>query len=164
MPAHSQLHGFQRARRRNNSGFLASETRVFAFPLVLPSMGNRKKLRGQEPENGRQRRHRRRDDDRQLDQRSKPATKKHRRPVRHRKVQKTASLAETVRGVIAIYPDAIFEWPDGTCSISEFPKGPEISRRYRTPQRAWFDATRGCRKTAGSKGRRTVRTRPTKVG
>jgi hypothetical protein len=60
--------------------------------------------------------------------------------VRHRKVQKTTSLADSVRAVIAIYPEAIFEWPDGTCSISEFPKGPEISRRYRGPLRAWFDA------------------------
>ena len=146
--------------------FLASEILAFALPPVLPNMGNRKKVRTTNavqtdlhfvPHVRRQHRRFSREDDGQFDPHSKPAAKKHKRPVRCGKAQKTTSLADTVRAVIAVYPEAIFEWPDGTCSISEFPKGPEISRRYRSPQRAWINAARACSKA--TKTRRVISTR-----
>jgi hypothetical protein len=52
------------------------------------------------------------------------------------------SLREAVNLVLEVYPDAIFEWPEGEVSISQYPRGPEVSRRYGKPARAWMNAAR----------------------
>jgi len=54
----------------------------------------------------------------------------------------TLSYTETIRVVIAEYPEAIFEWPAERCSISAYPGGPEISRRFTSAGPAWIDAAK----------------------
>jgi hypothetical protein len=58
----------------------------------------------------------------------------------------------SINAVRAKYPGARVECPSKLCSISEYPGGPEVSRRCRRPQSAWKDALR--RLTAGAHGTR----------
>jgi hypothetical protein len=50
------------------------------------------------------------------------------------------SIADSVRTVQAVYPEAVAEWPSQSCSISEFHKGPEVSQRFASAALAWIDA------------------------
>ena len=52
------------------------------------------------------------------------------------------NLADAILVVQAAHPLAAAEWPDRKCSISEYPRGPEISGRYSHPTSAWLDADR----------------------
>lgn len=57
------------------------------------------------------------------------------------------NLEDAVNFVREFYPDAIFEWPQGgLCSISEYFRGPEVSRRSLHPWRAWINAANKIRK------------------
>lgn len=59
-----------------------------------------------------------------------------------------ANLKAAVNFVRDFYPEAIFEFhkDEGLCSISECPRGPEISRRCLHPWRAWINAANRIRK------------------
>ena len=54
----------------------------------------------------------------------------------------TLTYTECLRAVLAQYPDSIFEWPAERCSISAYPGGPEISRRFTSARPAWIDAAK----------------------
>ena len=59
-----------------------------------------------------------------------------------KEVQDLTNIADVVWAVLAVYPKARAEFPSQLCSISEYPKGPEVSRRCVHPRAAWFDALR----------------------
>jgi hypothetical protein len=61
----------------------------------------------------------------------------------------TMTYIECIRVVLAVYPDAIFEWPQERCSISAYPRGPEISRRFTSASPAWIDAVKRIIKEIG---------------
>ena len=59
-----------------------------------------------------------------------------------RVVASSRSIGDSVRMVQGVYPQSIAEWPSQSCSISEFPGGPEVSQRFVTAALAWRDAAR----------------------
>jgi hypothetical protein len=69
-------------------------------------------------------------------------------------------LADVIRAVLAVYPEAIVEFPSTLCSVSAFPRGPEVSRRYAHAKAAWYDAFRALSRGTGhakaKKGTRKV--------
>jgi protein gp37 len=137
-------------------------------PITVLSAGDSPAIESGEPVQTLRRRHERKDE-RTPERSPAPRPKKPMRTAGRKRAAVPMNIADTVRAVQAVYPDAIFEWPSQRCSISEYPGGPEVSARFANTTLAWIDAARTIENQLGlgvarkTNGTRNAKSQPEKA-